>query len=192
MLWETTFKSLAEVYMNRTHITKAAIIKTQCSPYIHSCGHFITEGKQAGQLWFACVKLCWGLSRILLHLPRNGLPDFPRDWNNIDLPIIPQILLLVLLKTIIYNNVFHMLLHTKGHHTWHNLCKVFSHLSCGHLLDYPSLPKIICRERKGGMRNSHVSLKWNPPSDSWESNPITILSAPTAESQLCSLKPVQV
>lgn len=72
-------------------------------------------------------------------------------------------------KTIIYNNLFHMLLHTNSHlHTWHNLCKILSPLSCGHLFDYVSLPKIIWGEQRGGMRNAHVPLKGNSPSDSRE------------------------
>lgn len=45
ILWETTFKSLAKVYMNCTHIIKAEVNEIQCSPCIHSCGHCITEGK---------------------------------------------------------------------------------------------------------------------------------------------------
>lgn len=84
------------------------------------------------------------------------------------MPIIPRILLLVLLKTIIYNNLFHMLLHTKDHHTWHNLCRILSHLSRGHPFDHPSLPKIIWGERKGRIRNAYIPLKGNSPSDIWE------------------------
>lgn len=160
---------------------------------LHSQLWSLYHRRQIGWAGMICLcKVVWELSHILFHVhfSRNGLPDFPRDWNKVDLPIIPQILLLILLKTIICNNLFHMLLHTKGHHTWHNLCKVFSHLSCGHLFNHPSLPTIIWGEQKGGMRNAHVPLKGNSPSDSWESNPITILSAPTAETQLCSLKQV--
>lgn len=143
------------------------------------------------------IYLCKAVLRalILLHVPRNGLFVFPRDWNKVDLPTIPQILLLVLLKTIIYNNLFHMLLHTRAHHTLHNLCTVLSQLSCGHLFDHPSLPKIIWGERKGGMRNAHVPLKGNSPSDSWEfqsyNNPFcSYCRNPTQRA--CPLEPVQV
>lgn len=85
-----------------------------------------------------------------------------------------------------------MLLHKKGHHTWHNLCKLPSHLSCGHLFEHPSLPNIIWGEQKGGMRNAYVPLKGNSPSDSWEFQSYSNPSAPTAETQPCPLKPVQV
>lgn len=140
------------------------------------------------------ICLCKAVLRalILLHVPRNGLSDFPRVWNKVYLPIIPQILLLVLLKTIIHNNLYHMLLHTKGHHTWHNLCKVLSHLSCDRFFDHPVYLKLS--GESGGVDWEMLMSLWREIllQIAGNSSNITILPAPTAETQPCPLKPIQV
>lgn len=173
MLWETIFKSLAKVYTNCTHIIKAGVNEIQCSPHTHSCGHFMIEGKQAGQVWSACVKVCWGLSFFFMcpemdslifpetetRLIYKSFPKFSGSFEDNHKKLKP-------IKP--YKNLFHMLLHTKGHHTWHTICKILSHLSCGHLFDHPSLPKIVWGERRGRMWNAHIPLKGNSPSDSRE------------------------
>lgn len=93
---------------------------------------------------------------------------FPEAETRLICQSFPEFCFCFFLKTIICNNLFHMLLHTKDHHTWHNLCRILSHFSRGHPFDHPSLPKIIWGERKGRIRNAYIPLKGNSPSDIWE------------------------
>lgn len=184
-------ESLDKVYPNCTHIIKAEVNEIQCSSYIHSCAHFIREGQQAGWVWFACVKLCWGLSFFFM-CPEMDSVIFPETETRLICQSFPKICF-CFFKTIIYNNLFHMLLHTNSHlHTWHNLCKILSPLSCGHFLIISVNLKLFGGSR--GVEWEMLMFLWRELllQTAGNSNPITILSAPTAETQPCPLKPVQV
>lgn len=184
-------KSLDKVYPSCIHIIKAEVNEIQCSSYIHSCGHFIREGQQAGWVWFACVKLCWGLSFFFM-CPEMDSVIFLETETRLICQSFPEICVWFL---------------KQSYTTTSSTCCYIQTVICTpgiiHVKSFHLSPVVIFL-----ITSVYLKLFGGSRGVEWEmlmflgreillqtagnSNPITILSAPTAETQPCPLKPVQV
>lgn len=187
-------ESLAKVEVNGIHLAEVEGNEIQCSPLIHKSSHLSPKESRLVRYDLPLVKPCWRLSFTFMRpqMCSRGTRSwfFPGIEVMVDLPMVPQIVLLAFFKTIICSNLFQIMLCTSSRlRTQHNSRTNLSLLSCGHLFDHSSLPKIVWEGVKWEML---ISLWREIPFRQLAAgnpNPTAILPAPLAETQPCTLKP---